>query len=365
MRYALTRLSQAIFIIVIVTFLTFWMQTLLPESPCIVATGGVTTPELVAQCEEDLHVGENVFVRYGYWGSDFVTGDLGESYINKRQVLDDLKHRFPPTGFLFLYTQIIALAIAIPAGVWSAYSSGRPSRALPSWAPFAALGGLMIVLALGTTLLTAVLLAVFAIIAVQTVRGGAAHDQLVSAGAFFMLSIPVVVLAIVGQWVFAVRWDLYDLSGYTPPGEGLFDHLRSLWLPAVVIGISISPVYLRLLRADMIQNLQQDFVSVAKAKGMPNRTILFRHVLRPSTLTLLTVAGLNVAQLVNGAVIVEYLYDIDGMGSYLVSKFFGREFNTVQTLVAMIAIIFVVANLIVDLVYGIVDPRVRIEREKG
>lgn len=367
MRYALTRLSQAAVILVIVTFLTFWMQTLLPGNPCIVATGGLTSDELVAECEEDLKVGENIIVRYADWGADFLQGDLGESYVNGRTVWEDLKQRFPPTGFLFVYSQIVALVVSIPAGIWAAYMAGRPAkRPIPTWAAFAIVGGLVAgALALGANPFSLVLLAIFATVVVQTIRGGAAQDKLVSAGAFFVLSVPVVVLAIVGQWLFAVRWHLYDLSGYTSPSDGLYDHVKSLWLPSVVIGLSLSPVYLRLLRADMIQNLQQDFVNVARAKGMPPRTILLRHVLRPSTLTLLTVAGLNVAQLVNGAVIVEVLYDVDGMGSYLVGKFLGREFIVVQTLVAMIAVIFVLANLAVDLFYGVVDPRVRVERENS
>ncbi|GJM38262.1 MAG: peptide ABC transporter permease [Acidimicrobiales bacterium] len=367
MKYALTRLAQAVVILIVVTFLTFWMQTLLPGNPCIVATGGLTSDELVAKCEVDLKVGENVFVRYADWGTNFISGDLGESYVNGRTVWDDLKQRFPPTGFLFLYSQVVALGVAVPGGIWAAYMAGRKAkRNIPTWLPFAIVGGIVAVsIALGTSVFTLILLAIFATVVIQTLRGGAAQDQLVSASAFFLLSVPVVVLAIVGQWLFAIRWNLYDLSGYTPPSEGLFDHVKSLWLPSVVIGLSLSPVYLRLLRADMIQNLQQDFVNVAKAKGMPPSTILLRHVLRPSTLTLLTVAGLNVAQLVNGAVIVEVLYDVDGMGSYLVSKFLGREFIVVQTLVALIATIFVLANLAVDLFYGVVDPRVRVERSKG
>jgi len=120
-------------------------------------------------------------------------------------------------------------------------------------------------------------------------------------------------------------------------------------------------VYLRLLRADMMQNLQQDYVAVAKAKGMSNTHILFRHVLRPSTVTLLTVAGLNIAQLVNGAIVVEFIFDFDGMGGYLIEAVYRREFFAVQTLVALVAIVFVLANTIVDMLYTMVDPRVRAE----
>ena len=136
-------------------------------------------------------------------------------------------------------------------------------------------------------------------------------------------------------------------------------HLKSIWLPAVVLGLAATPVYLRLLRADMLQNLQQDFVAVAKAKGMSNTHILLRHVLRPSTVTLLTVAGLNIAQLVNGAIVVEFIFDFDGMGSYLLEAVARREFFAVQTLVALVAVVFVITNTVVDMLYTVVDPRVR------
>ena len=177
-----------------------------------------------------------------------------------------------------------------------------------------------------------------------------------------LLSVPAFVGGAVLRFIFSVKLDWYSLGGFVGPTESITGHLQSIWLPALVLGLVISPVYLRLLRSDMIQNLQQDYVLVAKAKGLPPRRILLRHVLRPSTLTLLTVAGLNVAQLVNGAIVLEYLFDLDGMGSLLIEKLQQREFIVVQTLVALVAVLFVVVNLVVDLLYGAVDPRVRGER---
>jgi peptide/nickel transport system permease protein len=195
-------------------------------------------------------------------------------------------------------------------------------------------------------------------------RGGAGADRLVNTTAFVFLSIPVFVLGETLRYWFAINWDWYDLIGYVPISEGLFSHLKSIWLPALVLGLAVAPVYLRLLRADMMQNLQQDFVAVAKAKGMSNTHILLRHVLRPSTLTLLTVAGLNIAQLVNGAIVVEFIYDLDGLGSYLIEALAAREFFPVQTLVAMVAVIFVLTNTIIDLLYTAVDPRVSAEDDR-
>ena len=130
-----------------------------------------------------------------------------------------------------------------------------------------------------------------------------------------------------------------------------------------MLGLAATPVYLRLLRADMIQNLQQDYVSVAKAKGMSNTHILVRHVLRPSTVTLMTVLGLNIAQLVNGAIVVEFIFDFDGMGSYLIEAVARREFFAVQTIVALVAALFVLTNTVIDVLYTVVDPRVKATAE--
>ena len=170
---------------------------------------------------------------------------------------------------------------------------------------------------------------------------------------------PGLVLGESMRYVFAIQTNWYDLTGYSPWGSGAGSHLKSVWLPALVLGLAATPIYLRLLRADMIQNLQQDYVAVAKAKGMSNRHILFRHVLRPSMVTLITVAGLNIAQLVNGAIVIEFIYDYDGMGSYLIEAVYRREFFAIQTIVALVAVLFVLANTVVDMLYTVIDPRVR------
>jgi peptide/nickel transport system permease protein len=214
----------------------------------------------------------------------------------------------------------------------------------------------------GWSIAAALLVAVVVPLAIfNAYRGGRAGDASVNAFAFVLLSLPIFVLGESLRYFFAIKNDWYQLTGYKPWSEGASAHLGSIWLPALVLGLAATPVYLRLLRADMIQNLQQDYVSVAKAKGMSNRHILVRHVLRPSTVTLLTVAGLNIAQLVNGAIVVEFIFDFDGMGSYLLDAISRSEYFAVQTIVALVAIIFVLANTIVDLLYTVIDPRVRAE----
>lgn len=380
-RFALQRLGSALLILVLVSFLTSFLlrfvgvdesqKQVLRElgvsenaQPCVSALGTGATVEAVNACVEDRGLDKNVFSQYGSWAGDIIRGDLGPAFYKSgdaEPLTGTIAQRMPRTAWLFLYSQLIALVIAVPLGIWSAYQAGRPPRPIPKWVlPVAVVALLAISFAAGWTIAAVLFLAILVPAAVfHGLRGGPGGDTSVNLFAFVLLSIPAFVLGESLRFVFAVQREWYQLTGYEPWSAGVGAHLKSVWLPALVLGLAACPVYLRLLRADMRQNLQQDFVAVAKAKGMSNTHILLRHVLRPSTVTLLTVAGLNIAQLVNGAIVVEFIYDFDGMGSYLLEAVARREFFAVQTLVALVAVVFVIANTIVDMLYTVVDPRVR------
>ena len=380
-RFAVQRLGGALLVVVIVTFATSFLLRLasideaqtvaleqlgLPATaqPCVSALGTGANEEAVLQCVDERGLDKNVFAQYGQWAGDVLSGDLGYAFYKNREPLTTtLEQRMPRTAWLFFYSQLIALALAIPLGIWSAYQAGKGGRALPRWLlPAGLVGMLAIAFGVGWGLAGVLLLAIATPIVVYNFfKGGRSGDTTVNTLAFVLLSVPVFVLGESMRFVFAIEQGWYRLTGYAPWSAGVGPHLKSVWLPAVVLGLAATPVYLRLLRADMIQNLQQDFVSVAKAKGMSNTHILFRHVLRPSTVTLLTVAGLNIAQLVNGAIVVEFIFDFDGMGSYLIEAVYRKEFFAIQTIVALVAILFVLANTIVDMLYTVVDPRVRAE----
>lgn len=383
-RFALKRLAGAALIVLIVTFATTLLlrsvgvdaeqkraleELGLPASsqPCVSALGTGADVPSVLECVEERGLDESVFVQYGRWAGDVLTGDLGYAFYKNREPLSDLiQQRAPRTIWLFLYSQLIALAIAIPLGVWSAYQAGKRPRKVPRWIlPSAVVALLAVALALGWSLaLVIVVVVALPWLVYIAFRGGPVADRTVNAGAFVLLAIPVFVLAETLRYAFAVQNDWYQLEGYRPWGDGVGSHLGSVWLPALVLGLAATPLYLRLLRADMVENLQQDYVSVAKAKGMSDSHILVRHVLRPSTLTLLTVAGLSIGLLINGAIVVEFIFDLDGLGSYLLDAVGRREFFAVQTLVALVVIIFVIANTVVDVLYTSVDPRVSVEEER-
>lgn len=363
-RYSAQRVGGAVIVLILVTFGTTLLIRQVPGEPCEIALGTAATEEAVAQCNDDQGLDANVVSQYATWSNQvLIESDLGLAfYRNREPLIDTIEQRLPRTVLLFLYSQIVALVIAVPLGIWSAYQAGRPSRRLPIWLLPLIIGPIYLYgeFVAGWLFTTVVALAIIIpLLIFHFVRGGRGGDTTVNFTAFVLLSVPVFVLGVILRYAFAEERDWYDLTGYTPIGDGVFDHVKSVWVPALVLGLAAAPVYLRLLRADMIQNLQQDYVAVAKAKGMSNTHILLRHVLRPSTVTLMTVLGLNIAQLVNGALVVEFIFDYDGMGSYLIEAIYRQEFFAVQTLVALVAIIFVVTNMAIDVFYSVVDPRVR------
>ncbi|MEL6891128.1 MAG: ABC transporter permease [Actinomycetota bacterium] len=385
-RFALKRFGGALLVLVIVTFgvsvlLRFASgdedtKQALEElgvsanaQPCVTALGTGATVEAVNACVDDRGLDDNAFVQYGSWVKQIVwDGDLGFAFYKNQEPLSEvIEQRMPRTAWLFLYSQFFALLLAVPLGIWSAYQAGRTGRRqIPAWGLPAIVGVLLLIGLFGGWRLSSVffLTVLIPVSVFHLFRGGRSADGATNFLAFALLSIPVFVLGETLRYAFAIERDWFQLTGYQPWSAGPAEHIKSIWLPALVLGLAATPVYLRLLRADMIQNLQQDFVSVAKAKGMSNTHILLRHVLRPSTVTLITVLGLNIAQLVNGAIVVEFIYDFDGMGSYLIEAFARREFFAVQTVVALVAVLFILTNTVIDVLYTAVDPRVKADDDR-
>ena len=312
LRRLASRLVQTAAVVLIVTFATYWMLSLLPADPCFLSVGTGATEELLAECREDLNLDSGLFAQYGAWLGNMLSGDLGESYRNGIQVTDSLADKLPVTAWLVVYTTVLSLVVSIPLAMLSA------------------------------------------------VRRDTWVDRVLTGGAFSLLALPSFILGVVLALVFAAKLGWFNLGGYVGPTSGVIAHWKSLFLPVVTLTAGITPFFLRLLRSDIITTLQEDYVETARAKGLPRWWIMLRHVLRPSSFTVVTVAGLNAAQLVNGALVVEVIYDLDGMGTFLISAVFNQDFLVVQTLVALIAAGFVATNMLVDAVYPLLDPRVRV-----
>jgi peptide/nickel transport system permease protein len=320
-RYVAFRLLSLIPVMLAVTFLSFIMLNLLPGDPAINILGNAATPEAIEEFREENRLDDPVVTRYFRWLGDAAKGDLGESPFLRESVVDGLGRTLPISLQFMVYTQLFALAIAIPLGIYTAYRAGRRS------------------------------------------------DNIITTGSFGVLAIPNFVLGLVLVFFLALGgfslwgrdWGMEILPaiGYVPFGESIVDHFKHWILPVVALGAGQAVVYMRLLRTDMIATLQEEFISVAKAKGMSTSRILLVHALRPSSFTLLTVAGVNLGALVGGSLILETIFNIPGVGTYLATAIFQRDWLVVQGVVVVLSVGFVFANFAVDIVYAILDPRIR------
>ena len=304
---------RLIAVVLAVTALTFLMVNILPGDVAYEIAGPEAALEDVKVIQEELGLNKNIFLRYVNWVGRAVSGDLGKSFRTHRPVLQEIVSRLPVTIELLILSQILALVLAIPAGIISAYKA-------------------------------------------QT-----GMDRALSSAGFAMISIPSFVLALVLIFVFALKLKWLPATGYTPIAEGLWLNLRGFILPASSIALVEWVPLMRVLRSDMIATLQEDYILMARAKGLPVFRILFRHALRPSSFTLITILGIQIGHLIGGALIVEIIFALPGMGRMFVHSIFARDFNIIQGCILFIVVGYVVINFIVDVLYSVLDPRIRME----
>jgi peptide/nickel transport system permease protein len=310
-RFFARKLVQLIPVLFAVSALSFLLLNLLPGDPAISILGPSATKESVAKLRHELELDKPLPVRYVRWVGHSATGDLGRSYVSGQPTLEAIKQRMPVTLELLVLSQLLALVVSVPLAILAAM---KPNGLL---------------------------------------------DRVSTSAAFGLLAVPNFVLALVLIFIFAVKFHLFPATGYTPLTANPVQNLRSLALPSITLGVAEMAVYIRLLRTDLIATLQEDFIAMAKAKGLPSRRIMLRHALRPSTFSLVTVAGLNLGRLIGGTFIVEVLFALPGIGALTVASIFQRDYTVVQGTVLLVAVGYVLANFFVDLLYGILDPRVR------
>lgn len=314
MRMIASKLIRLIVVVWIITFISFCMIKAIGGNDDLVSKvipfGSQQDKEALRQ---DLGLKDPFFEQYGRWLGNFVQGDLGNYYTPSPQPVSDvLGDALPVSLELIVYVQVLTLVFAIPLGVYTAY------------------------------------------------KENSAFDRGVNITAFAMIALPNLVVALLLAIYVGAQWQLLPTqSNQIPFPLNPLDNWQLMLMPTVSLAVGQIAIYMRLLRTDMIATLQEDFVTTAKAKGIPNRRILFRHALRPSSLTLLTVAGLNIGALISGAVVVERIFGLPGVGSRLVEAIFGQQLVAVQTYVALIAIFYIVCNFFVDILYTVLDPRIR------
>ena len=321
MRYVLQRLFQFVIVFVIVTFVVMVFTRIGSRDPVRDLAGGAVGEAQIEEVREDYpYLDKPLVQQYVYWLGDFVTGDLGRSYLQSQEGIDMFKQRLPATIFIALWAIVIGLLIAVPVGVYSAY------------------------------------------------RRDAAFDRVSSVASFGVISMPPVVVgvALLYFMVAFLSWfPTVGASTYIAPWDSPVGHFRNFFIPAFSLGLGLGAVWSRFLRADMILTLQSDFIMLAKAKGVSPNRVLWVHALRASVLSLITSVALQTSALIGGAVIAETFFGPKGIGERLVFAIQGNDILIIQAITAVLVVGVVIANLVVDLLYAVIDPRIRHARQLG
>jgi len=306
-----TRLIYLLPVLLAVTLLTFLIASLLPGDLAYTILGDQATPESVAALRAQMGLDLPIWQRYGLWLWQVVHGDLGRSFRTGETVLAAVTDRLPISIELMVMAEVMGLLLGIPLAILCAVRSGGPL------------------------------------------------DRFLTGLAFGKLSLPSFMVAILLIYFFAVQLNWLPATGWIPFEEDPLGNLRCFVLPALTLAFAEWPVLMRVLRSDMIATLQEDYIAMAKAKGLRPWRILLVHALKPSSLTLVTVTGINIGRLIGGAVIVETIFALPGIGRLLVGAIYARDFIILQGAVLFVAAGFVIVNFIVDMLYAVLDPRIR------
>lgn len=307
------KLLRLFLVVLAVTAITFLMVNLLPGDVAYTIAGQNATLEDIENIRKDLGLDENIVIRYAKWLAKVAEGDLGDSLLSKGPVFKALMSRLPVTIELLILSVFFSLSMAIPLGILCANKQG----------------GFV--------------------------------DKILSSTAFGMMSIPVFVMGIVLIYIFAIHLRWLPATGFTPASYGLWANIKSLILPAFSIAMIEWVPLMRVLRSDMITTLQEDYILMAKSKGLSTSHILFKHALKPSSLTLITILGIQIGHLIGGSMIVETIFALPGIGRLLISSIFERDYAMLQGCILFTTFGYVMINFVVDMLYVVLDPRLRKE----
>ena len=311
LRYLLNRLAGLVAVMFLVATIVFVILRLTPGDPAAVMLGPQASQQDIDTLRARLGLDQPLPVQYATWLGQLARGDLGQSIFLDKPVLAALADRAEPTFWLTLMSLAIASAIALPVGILSA------------------------------------------------VRRGTALDQSVVTFSMFTSSVPSFWLGLLLMQIFSVRLGWLPVAGYGGPDASIATRLSHLVLPAIVLGLVNSALITRFIRASMLDVLRDDYVRTARAKGLPERKVILKHAARNALIPILTVLGLTTALLVSGAVVTETVFGLPGVGSLVVSAVLRRDYPVIQGALLIIAAIYVLINLFIDLLYLLVDPRVR------
>lgn len=309
--YVLGRLVAGIPVLLGVAVIVFALLALAPGDPALLIAGDMATPEQVEAVRQALQLDRPLIERFFLWLGRMIGGDFGASLFSGLPVAHMVLQRIEPTVVLSLMTICIAIVVAVPLGLVAAY---RPN-------------GLV--------------------------------ARFTMAGAVLGFSLPVFVVAFGLVYVFALGLKWFPVQGYVPLGESWLGTLRSLTLPAIALSFLYIALIARVTRAAVLEVLREDYVRTAHAKGLASRKILSRHVLRNAAVPIVTIIGIGFASLLGGVVVTETVFSIPGLGRLTADSILRRDYPVVQTLILLFSAVYVIVNLGVDLIYAVVDPRIR------
>ncbi|GLS29100.1 peptide ABC transporter [Mesorhizobium albiziae] len=295
----------------LVSMLVFGMQKLLPGDPILTMAGEDRDPATIAYLQEKYRLNDPIPVQYVAWLGQIVRGDLGISLRTEQPVLSLIVQKLPVTIQLAAFAMIVAFMIGVPAGIVSA------------------------------------------------IRKGTTTDYAINVVALSGLSIPNFWLGLMLILLVSVQWQLLPASGYTSPLEDIGQNLRTMFMPAFVLGTGLAGVLMRHTRSAMLGVLRSDYVRTARAKGLNEKTVILRHALKNALVPIITLSTLLFGELLAGAVLTEQIFTIPGFGKLIVDAVFTRDYAVVQGVVLCTAVGFILMNLVADLLYIVVNPRLR------
>jgi peptide/nickel transport system permease protein len=309
--YILRRVLATLPVLAIVAVLVFLMLRLTPSDPAAIIAGDYASPEQIEGIRERLGLNEPILKQFVIWIGGVFQGDFGESFFYKKQVAELIGERLEPTLSLSIVTIILVLLVAVPLGVIAAHNHG-------TWI-----------------------------------------DRVVMGFSVLGFSIPVFVVGYILIYVFAVTLDWLPVQGYQRISDGVGGWLLRLILPAMTLSVVFIAFIARMTRTSVLEVLNEDYIRTARAKGQTEIKVLIRHALANAAVPILTIIGLTVAILIGGVVVTESVYTLPGLGLLTVDAVFARDYQTIQAVILLFSFAYVLINLLVDVAYTFLDPRIR------
>jgi peptide/nickel transport system permease protein len=309
--YVFRRILATIPVMAIVALFVFSLLYIAPGDPAAVIAGDQATPADVERIRQSLGLDRPFLVRFGEWSWRILHGDLGVSIFTNLPVWTMIEQRIGPTMSLMSVTLVLSVVVAVPMGVIAAW------------------------------------------------KAGSLLDRIIMGFAVFGFSVPVFVVAYLLAYVFALELEWLPVQGYTPLSAGVWPWLENLILPAIALGCVYIALIARITRATMLEVLSQDYIRTARAKGLGQQPILFLHALKNAAVPIVTVIGIGIALLIGGAVVTESVFVIPGLGRLTIDAILRRDYPVIQGVVLLFSFIYVLVNLGIDLLYTLLDPRIR------